>query len=117
MFVYDNAGKNMCKEVSTRIECGEEELLDLAVLLRHQAEDSGKWNANIESLKAQIKTFEENATWLNRLLPDKTLYGLKANLAMYEYMSENGITSSGVMSVSSGADFSISTIIILPRLV
>ncbi len=66
---------------------------------------SGDLNANIESLKAQIKTFEENATWLNRLLPDKTLYGLKANLAMYEYMSENGITSSGVMSVSSGADF------------
>ena len=50
VFVYDNTGKNMCKEVNTRIECREEELLDLAVLLRHQAEDSGKWNANIESL-------------------------------------------------------------------
>ncbi len=50
VIVFDNAGKNMCKEVRTRIECGEEQLLDLAVLLRHQAEDSGKWNANIESL-------------------------------------------------------------------
>ena len=50
VFVYDNAGKNMCKEAHTHIECAEEELLDLAVLLRHQAEDSGKWNANIESL-------------------------------------------------------------------
>ena len=50
VLVYDNAGKNMCKEVRTRIECGEEELLDLAVLLKHQAEDSGKWNANIENL-------------------------------------------------------------------
>lgn len=50
VFVYDDAGKNMCKEVHTRIECREEELLDLAVLLRHQAEDSGKWSANIESL-------------------------------------------------------------------
>ena len=50
VFVYDKTGKNMCKEVRTRIECGEEELLDLAVLLRHQADDSGKWNANIESL-------------------------------------------------------------------
>ena len=35
VFVYDNVGKNMCKEVHTRIECGEEELLDLAVLLRY----------------------------------------------------------------------------------
>lgn len=49
VFVYDNAGKNLCKEVRTRIEYGEKELLDLAVLLRNQAEDSDKWNANIES--------------------------------------------------------------------
>lgn len=54
VFVYDNAGKNMCKEVNTRIECGKEELLDLAVLLRHQAEDSGKWNANIENFHTDM---------------------------------------------------------------
>lgn len=50
VFVYDNSGKNMCKEMLTHIEFGEKELLDLAVLLRHQAEDSCKWDANIESL-------------------------------------------------------------------
>lgn len=50
VFVYDNAGKNMCKEVRTYIEWGEEEVLDLAVLLRYQAEDSGKWDANIDGL-------------------------------------------------------------------
>lgn len=50
VFIYDNTAKNMCKEVCTRIEYGEAELLDLAVLLRHQAEDSSKWDANIESL-------------------------------------------------------------------
>lgn len=59
VFVYDNAGKNMCKEVYTRIECGEEELLDLAVLLRHQAEDSGKWDTNIESLCTDICVSDE----------------------------------------------------------
>lgn len=50
VFIYNNAGKNMCKEVHTSIKYGEKELLDLAVLLRYQAEDSGKWDANIESL-------------------------------------------------------------------
>ena len=59
VFVYDNVGKNMCKEVHTRIECGEEELLDLAVFLRHQAEDSSKWNANIESLCSDILVSDE----------------------------------------------------------
>ena len=59
VIVFDNAGKNMCKEVHTRIECGEEQLLDLAVLLRHQAEDSGKWNANIESLCTDIPVSDE----------------------------------------------------------
>jgi len=59
VFVYDNAGKNMCKEVHTHIECREEELLELAVLLRHQAEDSGKWDANIERLCTDIFVTDE----------------------------------------------------------
>lgn len=59
VFVYDNAGKNMCKEVRTRIECEEEKLLNLAVLLRYQAEDSGKWNANMESLCTDTPVSDE----------------------------------------------------------
>lgn len=66
VIVFDNAGKNMCKEVRTHIECGEEQLLDLAVLLKHQAEDSGKWNVNIESLCTDIPVSDEmRNTFLN----------------------------------------------------
>lgn len=59
VFVYDNAGKNMCKEVRTSIECEEKELLDLAVLLRYQAEDSDKWDTNIENLCTDTSVSEE----------------------------------------------------------
>ncbi|MDE5616929.1 MAG: ABC transporter permease [Clostridia bacterium] len=50
----------------------------------------------IESLKGEIALFEENQTSLNKLLPDNTLYTLKSQLAMYEYLNENGIAPNGV---------------------
>ncbi len=59
VFIYDNAGKNLCKEARAHIKRKEEELLDLAVLLRHQAEDSNKWNANIESLRTDAPVSDE----------------------------------------------------------
>lgn len=66
VFVFDNAGKNMCKEVRTHIECGEEQLLDLAALLKHQAEDNNKWDTNIESLSTNIPVSDEmRNTFLN----------------------------------------------------
>lgn len=80
VFVFDNAGKNMCKEVRTRIECGEEKLLELAVLLKYQAEDSGKWNVNIESLSTDISvsdeiknTFLSHASWYDKIKETRTL--------------------------------------------
>lgn len=61
--------------------------------------------AVIESLKNQISAFEENQTWLNKLLPDKTLYGLKSQLTMYEYLNENGIAPNGVTTYGVGNMF------------
>ena len=56
----------------------------------------GNTTEMIEELKAQISMFENNQTWLNKLLPDNTLYNLKAQLAAYEYLNENGIAPNGV---------------------
>lgn len=80
VFVFDNAGKNMCKEVHTHIECKEEKLLELAVLLKYQAEDSGKWNVNIESLSTDISvtdemknTFLSHESWYDKIKETRTL--------------------------------------------
>lgn len=80
VFVFDNAGKNMCKEVHTHIECKEEKLLELAVLLKYQAEDSGKCNVNIESLSTDISvtdemrnTFLSHESWYDKIKETRTL--------------------------------------------
>ncbi|MDE5549481.1 MAG: ABC transporter permease subunit, partial [Clostridia bacterium] len=63
----------------------------------------GSSQENIESLESQIAIFEQNQTWINKLLPDNTLYGLKAQLAAYNYLNENGIAASGITYYSVGS--------------
>ena len=57
---------------------------------------------SIQSLKQEIEIFENNQTWLNKLLPDTTLYNLKAQLTAYEYLNQNGIAPNGVTYYSEG---------------
>lgn len=80
VFVFDNAGENMCRELRTHIECEEEKLMELAVLLKHQAEDSGKWNVNIESISTDIsvddemrKAFLNHESWYKKIKETRTL--------------------------------------------
>lgn len=62
--------------------------------------ESGNSAEMIEAYKQEIEVFEQNQTWLNKLLPDNTLYTLKSQLAMYEYLNENGIAANGVTTYS-----------------
>lgn len=54
LLIYDDNGKNLVQEISAQIEAREEDLLKLAVILRNEAEDRGKWDANIESINTDI---------------------------------------------------------------
>ena len=62
--------------------------------------ESGSSQENIQMLEEQIEFFEQNQTWLNKLLTDNTLYGLKSQLTAYKYLNENGIAPSGVIYYS-----------------
>ncbi|MDE7079884.1 MAG: ABC transporter permease [Clostridia bacterium] len=62
----------------------------------------GNSSETIESLKQEIAILENNQTWLNKLLPDNTLYNLKAQLTAYEYLNENGIAPNGVTYYAPG---------------
>lgn len=83
VFVFDNAGKNMCKELRTRIACGEEKLMELAVFLKYLAEDCGKWNLNIESISGvdiavnvndeMKKAFLSHESWYDKLKKERIL--------------------------------------------
>lgn len=71
VFLFDDNGKNMCKKVQAHIECRQEQLLELAVILRNKADDCKKWGANIESIDTDINVSDE---MINEFLNHKSRY-------------------------------------------
>ena len=63
----------------------------------------GSSQESIAELESQIQYFEQNQTWINKLLPDNTLYELKARLTAYKYLNENGLAPSSVTYYSAGS--------------
>jgi len=77
VIIFDDNGKNMSKKVQTHIECREEQLLELAVILRNEAEDRSKWDANIESIDTDMNVSDE---MMNDFLNHKSRYNEIKNL-------------------------------------
>lgn len=50
VFLYGEQGKKFLKQVTVPVEVTEQELLELAVLLRREADDKRLWDADIEAL-------------------------------------------------------------------
>ena len=50
VFLYGEQGKKFLKQVTVPVEATEQELLELAVLLRREADDKRLWDADIETL-------------------------------------------------------------------
>lgn len=50
VFLYGEQGKKFLKQVTVPVEATEQELLELAVLLRREADDKRLWDADIEAL-------------------------------------------------------------------
>ncbi|MDE6189218.1 MAG: ABC transporter permease, partial [Clostridia bacterium] len=59
---------------------------------------------NVEALKQQIAAAEASQTWLNKLLPDTSIYALKSQLAVYEYIVESGVAAGSVTAFSAGGN-------------
>ena len=53
VFLYGEQGKKFLKQVTVPVEATEQELLELAVLLRREADDKRLWDADIEALNAE----------------------------------------------------------------
>lgn len=55
LYIYDDNGSKFIKEVETHIEASENEIFQLAVTLKNEADDNGIWDASIENINTDIE--------------------------------------------------------------
>ncbi len=92
VFIFDDNGKNMCRKVQTHIECKEEQLLELAVILRNEADDCRKWDADIESIDTNVDISDE---MMNDFLSHKSRYNEIKN--MLTIMNQKALISKKIV--------------------
>lgn len=59
MYLYDENGEKLIKEVRTCLEVNETDLFELAVILRNEADDKRIWGADIERINTDIAVTDE----------------------------------------------------------
>ena len=54
VYIYDEHGRNLIKEIKTYVEASTEEIFTFAVLLRNVMDDKKIWDANIDSIDTGV---------------------------------------------------------------
>lgn len=85
VYIFDEKGKKLIKEVNTYLEVNESDLFELAVILRNEADDNNIWGAGIESINTDIEVtddkineFKENKKNYNAIKNKKIILNLKS---------------------------------------
>ncbi len=76
VYIYDEKGKKLIKEVHTCLDANETEIFELAVILRNEADDKSIWGAGIESINTDIKVNDEK---INEFKENKNNYSAIKN--------------------------------------
>lgn len=83
IYLYDEQGSKLIKEVKTFIEVPEEEILKLAVLLRGEMDDRKIWDGKIDDIDCTkhvtvdpIREFQGNARFYQDMINRKKLFGM-----------------------------------------
>lgn len=79
LYLYDEKGKKLAQTVHTHIEVEETELLQLAVILRMEADDRLIWDASIERINSDIEISAEN---MNAFIGRKEYHAAMKNRMM-----------------------------------
>lgn len=84
IYIYDNKGKTLIKEINTDIDADEKDIFQLAIILRNQADDKHIWDADIEGITTdiklsnnQIEEFIENKKYYDEMITRKALFNQK----------------------------------------
>lgn len=59
VYIYDEKGKKLIKEVNTYLDENETDLFELAVILRNEADDHSIWGAGIDRINTDIAISDE----------------------------------------------------------
>ena len=62
LYIYGDKGNKVIKEVQTSIEVAENELFNLAVILRSEADEKSVWDASIDKIITDREVTDEEAT-------------------------------------------------------
>lgn len=55
LYIYGDKGNKVIKEVKTSIEVAENELFNLAVILKSEADDKSIWEASIDKINTDVE--------------------------------------------------------------
>lgn len=58
-YIFDENGKRLIKEAKTYLDAAQTDILDLAIILKTEADDNKIWGADIESIDTDIRVNEE----------------------------------------------------------
>lgn len=82
-YIYDEKGKKLLKKVDGSLDVAEADILELAVILRNEADDKHIWGASIESINTdgdvkaeKVKEFKENEKLYRAIKSKKLLLNL-----------------------------------------
>lgn len=85
VYIYDEKGKKLLKEVNTNLDVNETDLFELAVILKNEADEKNIWGAGIESINTDMKVndekvnqFKENKKMYSAIKNKKIILNLKA---------------------------------------
>jgi len=85
VYIYDEKGKKLIKEVNTNLDANKTDIFELAVILRNEADDKSIWGAGIESINTdilvndeKINEFKENKNNYNAIKNKKIILNLKS---------------------------------------
>lgn len=59
VYIFDEKGKNLIQEIHTHLTVNDADLLELAVILRNEADDKNIWGADIESIHTDLAASAE----------------------------------------------------------
>ena len=62
LYIYGDKGNKVIKEIQTSIEVAENELFNLAVILRSEADEKNIWDASIDKINTDVEITEEQIT-------------------------------------------------------